>query len=302
MANNEQNILAQLDPRLRKANRLSGLSGSSMQQSDNIYGETELNGSGAGRQNSISKADFRFLNDKKAMRQVEGLAEQLAEKLKHRLLRRRTIRPKGSRLDLRRTLRKNISVGGFPLRRCFSARIKEQPHLIILHDISHSMAWNNPLLFRFCRGLVRNFKKSAAFAFHTRLFPVTEIYRSHSLNRMREKLEANNHLWMGGTCIAQSIAFFNATFHQHCIAGKSIVVIISDGFDTDEPQQLQQELLQLKSRCKKIIWLNPMLGRQGVSTNAESLKQEHPSVDGFFPAHSLEALRTVMNAIASITH
>jgi len=297
----EYDLLAQIDPRLRSQNRVSGISGTSSREPDSIYGDAGLRGTGAGNQRNITRTDYRFLNDRQAMRQVEKLAERLAQQLKRKLSRRYTYKTRGTRLNLRKTIRNNLSSAGFPARRIFSNRRKDPIQLVIFHDISHSMAWNNPLLFRFARGLVRTFKGSHAFAFHTRLFPVTHYYREQSLDVMRQKLEANNRLWMGGTRIGESLATFNRDYARGIVSPKTIVIIISDGFDTDDAECLDKELNQLAVSCKKIIWLNPMLGRPGVTTTADDLQKLFPQVDQFIAANSLYGLQqSVDTMIATV--
>jgi len=254
-------------------------------------------GAGAGRQTTIAKADFRFMNNRDAMRQIERLAEQLAARLPMRLGRRRKITRRTGQLALRPTLRASVRCGGLPLDPRYSIRKHELPRLVLLHDVSHSMTFNNPLLFRFTRGLVRRFGTAEAFVFHTRLFRVTPMYREVSLTRMRQRLEENNWLWMGGTCIADSLAEFGEQFASSTLKANTILIIISDGFDSNDPQQLASELRALKRRCRRLIWLNPMLEREGFNPEKEAVWNVRRHVDHLLPAHSLDALRRCIDAI-----
>ena len=72
----------------------------------------------------------------------------------------------------------------------------------------------------------------------------------------------------------------------------------SDGLDTDAPERLQDELEALRARVRSIVWLNPMLGREGVTLTTESLRQTLPAVDGFYPANSLDSLQRAIARIA----
>ena len=174
--------------------------------------DADTAGAGAGRQATIAKADFRFLDNRNAMRRVEELAERLAKQMPVRLSRRRKLTRQAGQLALRPTLRASVRFGGLPLDPWFSRRRSEPRNIVLLHDVSHSMTFNNPLLFRFVRGLVRRFNTTEAFVFHTQLFRVTPMYREASITRMRELLEHNNKLWLGGTCIADSLAGFRAQY------------------------------------------------------------------------------------------
>lgn len=282
-------------PSLSKAQTgISGIAGASGAEINPMSGYEQ---GGAGRQNTISKTDFRFLNDAHAMREAENLAEKLAIHLKARSRKHKKISLKGNNLDVRHTLRKNISHGGIPIHRAYSVKINKPPHLVILHDVSHSMSWNNPLLFRFARGLIKASKDSEAFVFHTKLFCVTDIYREKSIKQMREKLESKNNLWLGGTCIADSIRQFHQQYAKRVLRYDSTIVIISDGYDTDEPEKLAEQLRKLKLKSKQILWLNPMLGRETYNLDSQLIQIIRPYIDHFLPAHSVNSLRNVIYKI-----
>ncbi len=254
-------------------------------------------GGGAARQTIISRADFRFLGDQRAMRHVERLAEQIVRHIPHTRQRRREPGRRRGQLAIRPTLRRSIRFGGMPLQPVYSRKRRAPPKIVVLHDVSHSMTFNNPLLFRFTRGLVRRFRSVEAFVFHTRLFRVTPMYREASLQRMREHLEARNHLWLGGTCIADSLAEFRTCFSHQILNPRSLVIIISDACDSNAPEELARELVALSKKCKRIFWLNPMLEREGVDPFSPALKNIRKHVDKLLPAHSLNALYRLAMAI-----
>lgn len=281
----------------KQQGKISGFGGSSMNALNLVNEDSGLKGSGAGKQTTITKADYRFISDQHQMRKLERLAERLAYSLRKKLSRKKVYRKHGTTLEVRRTLRRNLTNGGMPISRIYKRKELNPPNIVILHDISHSMSWNNPLLFRFARGLVRTCKSCEAYAFHTELFPVTKLYRQQSLIKMREQLESNNHLWLGGTCIAKSINQFNAHFANTVLKKDSLVLIISDGFDTDEPDMLNDVLKILSQKAKKIIWLSPMLERIGKENIAESMKRAMDSIDVLLPAHSLAALEDSVHVI-----
>lgn len=243
-------------------------------------------------------ADFRFLNDHVAMQQVERLAEMLAYKLTPKATQKRTLRLHGSRLAVRETIRKNLKYGGNLLQPYFYEPERMPPKLLIIHDVSHSMAWNNPLLFRFIRGLMRVCHHSEVFAFHTEIFRITDCYHETSIKRMRDRLTQGNRLWLGGTCIASSLQTFDQQYAKRYLNKNSIAMILSDGCDTDEPTNLFVQLKQLKKKAKKVIWLNPMLGREHYQLNQHD-KKFNQLLDAYLPAHSLDALKTVINTVQS---
>ena len=290
----EFSAAAHVDPRLRRRG-VVGLASST--DDDDV--SSSLWGSGAGRQMTITRADYRFLNDRKAMQEAERMAERLALILRVRPTRRRKAKHSGSRLDLRRTWRKNLSNGGVPFRRVFLEPETQPTSLVILHDISHSMSWHNPLLYRFVRGLVRTFRACEAFAFHTKLFRVTDLYREPSVSALKAKLDAQETLWMGGTCIAESIQTFLRQWRSSLTNPNTLVLIISDGFDTDDPEYLVHALVSLRLTYRKVIWLNPMLGRDDYRPDGDSMSAALPYLDALAPAHSLEALSEAISLVQS---
>lgn len=273
---------------------IAGMAGAAIQNLEAVQVTGNMGGAGAGRHNTIAKADFRFLNNQYAMREAERLAEKLALHLKSRIRVRRKVAVKGNRIDMRHTLRANMIYGGTPVHPKFTVRYKEPPHLVILHDVSHSMTWNNPVLFRFVRGLIRAFPECEVFVFHTRLFRVTDIYKERSIQQMREKLEAKNNFWMGGTCIAESLDYFNRHYADTTLRKHSTLMMISDGFDTDSPAYLAHQLSLIKQSCKQLFWLNPMIGRKGYRPDTATMIAAKPYVNKFAAAHSIEALREVV--------
>lgn len=295
--NNKSVMLTRIKPRQRQ-NGVAGIGGSSMEHMDKLMESAEISSAGAGRQRTITRADFRFLNDARAAREAERLAERLSLLLRKKLKRRRVVTTHGKKIDIRKSLRSNLKFGGLPVKPLYTQRRREPPHIIILHDVSHSMAWNNPLLFRFARGIIRAFPASEAYAFHTRLFRVTDLYREKSLETMKLRLEAHNHLWLGGTCIADSLVNFNTHHARQVMRHDSIIMILSDGFDTNDPEQLGAVLEDIRSRARKIIWLNPMLGRKGFEPDVAFMQHTAPHIDHLAPAHSLAALEDAIHYLA----
>ncbi len=276
--------------------RVAGISGTTGQESE-LYDSIQGAFGGAGRQNALVRADYRFLNDRTAMKRVEMMAERLAERLRIRTRRRYRLSRKGKRLVIGKSLSESIHTAGVPLRPWYSSRLPEPPKLLVLHDVSHSMTFNNPLLVRFTRGLIRRFRDSHAFVFHTRLFQVTEIFRQRTLERMKAELEHNDGLWLGGTCIADSLSEFRKQYGKRILTTSTRVVIISDGLDSNDSQRLARELIILRRQSRMILWLNPMLGREGFDAQKQEVLSIRRHVDRLLPAHNLESLQNGIRAL-----
>ncbi len=275
--------LARMDPRLRERapGDGTGLAGTS----DGPGGE----GRGAGRQMTLSRADYRFLTDARDRREIERTAERMARALRHRTHKRKRIVRRGRRVHLRRTLRTSFRYGGLPLHPRFVVRRPDPPELLLVQDISHSMAPYSALLTRLCRGLLRGVPKAEAFAFHTRVYRVSDIYRIRDAATAKDRLDAMNHLWLGGTRIAESLSEINRTYARRMVNARTVAVIMSDGFDSDDTADLARELAELRRRARRLLWLNPALALHADAAQRVpgALRRE---IDALLPAHNLEAL------------
>ncbi|MEM7016141.1 MAG: VWA domain-containing protein [Pseudomonadota bacterium] len=254
--------------------------------------DAELDGDqgGASREENLAKTDFRHLVDTAQMREIEALIERLARRLRRRLMRRRQTHPQGSQIHLRRTLRRSISHGGTPLDLVFTRRRRFWPRMVILLDVSRSMNLYSSLFLRFARGLVQTFKQTHVFAFHTDLINVTDALASRDYGEMQTRLAQVSAGWAGGTRIGGCLETFNQTQARRVLNGRSVFIIMSDGFDTDMPEALAEQLSRIQSRVRRVVWLNPLKGWDGYEPRAAGMQAALPFIDVFASAHNLESL------------
>jgi len=238
----------------------------------------------------LATADFQLLADSGQMRAMERLVERLARKMRRRLIRRQRVHRQGRRIHLRGTMRQCLRFGGMPLQLAYRQRCRRQPRLILIVDVSRSMSLYSTLFLRFARGIVNAFRDAAAFAFHTRLVPVTDALRQSDLSRMRDSLALISQGWSGGTRIGECLGGFNDEYAR-LLTSRSLVIIVSDGLDTGDPERLAQELARIRGRCRKLIWLNPLLGRSGYEPRTQGMLAALPLLDLFAPAHNLQSLQ-----------
>jgi uncharacterized protein with von Willebrand factor type A (vWA) domain len=245
---------------------------------------------GASPQEALGRLDFRFLDDNRQLQALEHLAERLARRMRRRQLRRQRVARQGRRVHMRRTIRKSLCYGGTPLELAFMQRRRQLPRLILLLDVSRSMSLYSYLYLRFARGLVEAFRDAEAFIYHTRLVQVTEALRERDAHRFREKLTLLSAGWSGGTRIGECLRNFNSEHAARLVSSRSIVIIASDGFDTGPPETLAGQLARIRRRARRIVWLNPLLGRQGYQPLAAGMQAALPWIDVFAPAHNLNSL------------
>jgi uncharacterized protein with von Willebrand factor type A (vWA) domain len=131
-----------------------------------------------------------------------------------------------------------------------------------------------------------------SFVFSTELRRVTDLLRQPDYAQALRGLAAEVHDWSGGTRIGECLAAFNRDWLR-LVDGRTVLVILSDGWDTGDPTLLGAEMETLRSRSRKLIWLNPLLGSAGYEPLTQGMQAALPHVSVFAPAHNLVALRAL---------
>jgi uncharacterized protein with von Willebrand factor type A (vWA) domain len=255
---------------------------------------------GASAANSLAKADLRHVNDPDELARLHDLTERLAARMRHRLARREKARRHGRRLDFRRVIHKSVQSGGTPIRLVFHRRRDKPLRLVAILDVSGSMSPYSTFFVRFLRAMLNSFREADAFVFHTRLVHIGAALRERSTERAIERLALMAQGWSGGTRIGESLATFNRRYAASLINRRSVVVIVSDGYDTGPPEQLAAELAALRRRARRLVWLNPVLGWQGYQPVARGMAAALPHVDLFAPVHNLESLAALEPYLAGL--
>jgi uncharacterized protein with von Willebrand factor type A (vWA) domain len=145
-------------------------------------------------------------------------------------------------------------------------------------------------LLRFLYALSKHFKKMDSFLFSTRLIPVSTALRKSHLSKVLQDISENVPEWSGGTRIGECLHQFNEEYGSKLLTRYTVVMILSDGWDTGKPEFLAQELSKIKRKVEKLIWLNPLLGLAGYEPLQRGMSEALLHTDIFAPAHNLESL------------
>ena len=235
------------------------------------------------------KKDFADLS----LEEVESVKKMMRQ-LTLRLGERRTRRKhpgNGHSLDLRRTLRKSFSYGGEVLvwaRR--EPKIKPRP-LVIIADISGSMERYTRLLLHFIYGLSQFPNQPVeAFVFGSRLTRITRQLQNRDIDQAIKGVSQIVLDWSGGTRTGESLKDFNFNWGRRVLGRGAVVLIISDGWDRGDIDELDREMSRLQRSCYRLIWLNPLLGSPSYKPLTRGMQTALPYVDDFLPVHNLSSL------------
>lgn len=245
---------------------------------------------GAGKLERLARVEFSEIAQSD-LAEMERLSYRLLRRMAFRLarrLKRKTI-ARGP-IDIRRTIRSSISRGGEPASLRYKAKRREQNRLVLFLDVSGSMNAYSLFLLQFAYALQKRFRRVHTFLFSTRLTDITASLRSRSLHQGLAALSREAIGWSGGTKIGESLRELHLSSGRRLLSRDTLFLVLSDGWDTGEPQVLAAELSAIRTRVKKIIWLNPLLGMEGYEPITRGMSAALPHIDVFAAAHNLESL------------
>ena len=244
----------------------------------------------ASDRSALAAKDFASFGDDE-LAEIERIAARLARKLAARPSRRWKAGRRGPRVDLRRTVRKSLG-NGEPLELCFRVRRPRKTRLVALCDVSGSMDLYSRLLLQFLYALQGSVARVESFVFATELRRITPLLTERPYANALRGLSAQVTDWSGGTRIGACVAAFN-TDYARLVDRRTVVVILSDGWDTGDPVILGDALELLRKRCRRLIWLNPLLGSEGYEPLTQGMQAALPHLSAFAPAHNLNSLRAL---------
>lgn len=246
---------------------------------------------------ALGSTDFRALSRREELLGIEALMRRFARRLKHLRLRREARARRGRRLDLAATIRRSVGSGGTPLLLAWRRQRRVRPRLVLLIDVSRSMAPYSFFYLRLARALSAELTDIRSFIFHTHLTAVSEPLQEPDPYRAQQRLQVIAQGWAGGTRIGASLAQFNREHAPRCVHSRTAVIIVSDGYDTGEPGQLSVALAALRRRARRIVWLNPLCADSDYTPVSEGMQAALPHLDLLAPAADLVSLEAALPRI-----
>ncbi|ABD55010.1 vWA domain-containing protein [Jannaschia sp. CCS1] len=270
---------------------------------DDQDGAADSDGTGkliATEQRNLSRRDLRDLVRPEEIAEAEDVARRLGAALRDARSRRRIAARKGDRLHFRKTIRHSLATGGEPLRLLRKKRPDRTRNIVALCDVSGSMSVYAKVFLAFLAGLMRADTAADAYLFHTRLVRITEALRDKDAMRAIGRMSLMADGFGGGSKIGPSLMRFADTYAKRFVNGRSVVLILSDGYDTQAPDMIAGALAKLRKRGCKVIWLNPLKGWSDYAPVAEGMAAALPYLDAFKAANTLADLAALEQELARV--
>jgi uncharacterized protein len=257
-------------------------------------GEAEVVPSAWSDAELLREKDFADYTDverevaRRVMRRLAGAGPTRPSR-RTRAARRRGAPPHAARPDLRRTIRSSLRTGGDPVERHWREPSERPRPLALVCDVSGSMEPYARMLLQYMQACVAARRRVEAFVFGTRLTRVTAELAGRDPDRALDRAAGAADDWSGGTRIGEALAALNRE-HGRRLGRGAIVVLLSDGWDRGEPEQLAVEMARLGRCAHSLIWLNPLKAHPGYEPLTRGMQAALPHVDHFLAGNSLASL------------
>jgi len=228
------------------------------------------------------------------------LIARLARRHPTRLSRRtRPTRRRSHIPDLRQTVHASLRTGGEPLHRRWRAPTSRPRPLVLVCDVSGSMAPYARMLMQYMHACVAARRRVEAFAFGTRLTRVTHELAGRDHDRALDRAAAVVTDFSGGTRIGAALADLNRT-HGRRVGRGAVVVILSDGWDRGDPEQLSAEMGRLRRASHQVVWLNPLAAHPDYEPLTRGMQAAVPHTDRLLAGNSLASLQQLADILEAM--
>ena len=230
--------------------------------------------------------------------EVTRLVVAIARAVATRLSRRMRAARRSASVDLRRTIRHSLRRGGEIIDLAYRRRRIAKTRVVLLADVSGSMDLYSRFLIQFIYALQHALGQVETMVFSTSLTRITEAMSEDDLRQALDEVARRVPDWSGGTKIGASLRTFLDRYGVALLTPRTVVIVISDGWDTGDIEILEAAMADLRRRIGRVIWLNPLLGSPGYEPICQGMRAALPYVDVFASAHNLESLRQLEKHLA----
>jgi len=268
-------------------------------------GEGEPEGESDAAEASYSPDEALLQKDLAALtdREIEEARKVIAEIvhiIANRRSRRRVPENWGRELDFRRMWRRNALYGRDGVELTYRRRRIKKTKLMLLCDVSGSMDCYSRFLIQVIYALKREIRDVEVGVFSTRMTPISRLLQHKSVDESLREVSETVHDWAGGTDIGRCLREFNDRFARDMLRSRTVMIVVSDGWDRGDADLMRQEMERLRRRVHRLLWLNPLLGSPGYQPLCLGMKTALPYLDFFLPAHNLDSLIQMAKTLRSM--
>ena len=244
---------------------------------------------------ALNTKDFEMMSLEE-IRQAEKEIKKFLIKSKTQMSRRWKKNDQSTKISTKYTIKKSVKNNGI-IHLAFKERIKKFRPVVILIDISGSMESYSRMMLFLSHILIQQYKDIEVFTFGTKLNRITNFLKNKDIDLSLDKVGKFVNDWAAGTKITSSIKDFNFNWSRRLLTQNQTLLLITDGLERDDSQNLDFEINRLSLFANNIIWLNPLLRYKKFEPKVNSIKTILRHVDKHVPIHNLNSIRNLVENI-----
>jgi uncharacterized protein len=246
--------------------------------------------------NNLEQKDFSTFTDDD-LRESRQVIRLLVQKLRKTTSRRHKSSNKGSLLDLRKIISSNLRGSDDVLKLYYRQPARNKIKLVLICDVSKSMDLYSRFFVQFMYAFQNLYQSIETFVFSTQLCRITEDLKEMDYEKALSNLSEFVPSWSGGTDLGVAFKTFADNYAIRKLNSKTIVLIVSDGWDTGESTELSESMALIARKARRVYWLNPLANSPDYRPETKALKAILPHIDGLLPAHNLDSLKKVVEQL-----
>ena len=244
---------------------------------------------------ALNTKDFEMMSLKE-IKQAEKEIKKFLIKSKTQISRRWKKNDQSSKISTKYTIKKSVKNNGI-IHLAFKDRIKKFKPLVILIDISGSMESYSRIMLFLSHILIQQHKNVEIFTFGTKLTRITKFLKNKDVDDSLDRVGKFVNDWAAGTKITSSIKDFNFNWSRRILTQNQTLLLITDGLERDDSQNLDFEINRLSLFTNNIIWLNPLLRYEKFEPKVNSIKTILRHVDKHVPIHNINSIKRLVENI-----
>jgi uncharacterized protein with von Willebrand factor type A (vWA) domain len=248
----------------------------------------------------LQKKDFASMTQQE-LQEAKQMIASMRLPLPELPSRRSHPQSQGGKVDLRNTMKRMVRAAGGIAELRYRAPYRRPPTLVILCDISGSMDSYTRMLLHFTHAVTNDRDRVHTFLFGTRLTNITRSLRNRDVDVALNEISEHVADWAGGTRIGMCLKEFNQRWARRLMGQGAVVLLISDGLDSDAAEGLAKEVERLRLSSRWLIWLNPLLRYKQFEAKPAGIRAMLPHVDLFLPVHNLVSLSQLGNTLGKLS-